>query len=401
MATPKTHEPRFLAVDFYSGAGGTTRGLLDAGGYVICGIDSDVSCQKTYTINNKNKTGDGIGPVFLNLNMLPKTVSSQGQQDVVMDYLSEAIPRCRSEHPQLPLMFAICAPCQSFTRFVQSSLTRQRVAVRKQEMSLLEQTIPFICQFKPDFILSENVANVRSEKNLAVWQTFIDNLSSAGYAVSDDIVCASNFGVPQRRKRSILLALALEHRNLGGFSVPQRNPWILKKTVREAIGHFPPLQAGETHPHIPNHTCRDLSNKNKIRLLSLKPGQSNFSLNKSIYGDLSLACHQRLESIGKRGFGDVYTRINPDTVAPTITTRFISVSNGRFGHYDDGQLRALSLREGAALQGFPDRYTFTASSSDRIARMIGNAVPPKLAKFYAQWLLKTWKKHFVEHKANV
>ena len=76
--------------------------------------------------------------------------------------------------------------------------------------------------------------------------------------------------------------------------------------------------------------------------------------------------------------------------APTLTTRFHSVSNGRFGHYDEGQVRGLSLREGAALQSFRDDYEFFGESMEAIARMIGNAVPPRLSQYMAEWLLGQW-----------
>ena len=387
-------QPAFLSVDFFCGAGGTTRGLLDAGGYVICGIDNDPSCQATYLANNKNKTGDGQGPQYLNHDMFPATnLHSGGQQHLIMAHLLEVIPKYRFAYPDIPLIFAICAPCQSFTKFVQNTLTTERASTRKREMSLLDQAMPFVRRFNPDFILSENVANVQSGKNLEIWQAFSSSLRDASYIVGDSVVCASHFGIPQRRKRSILLAQKTSiESNSDPLRVPNLNPWTRSKTVRDAIGHFPPIKAGESNSSIPNHVCRNLSPINKLRLRALRPGQSNFALSNSNYGDLSLPCHKRLESTGQRGFGDVYTRIDPDRLAPTITTRFISVSNGRFGHYDDNQIRGLSLREGAALQGFSDKYTFKGPSTDRIARMIGNAVPPKIARFYAIWLLNRWRK---------
>ena len=129
--------------------------------------------------------------------------------------------------------------------------------------------------------------------------------------------------------------------------------------------------------------------------MSVKPGESNFGFAEIEYdgGDLSLPCHRRLDEKGKRGFGDVYTRLHPNRPAPTITTRFISISNGRFGHYDESQVRGLSLREGAALQSFPDDYEFYGKGMDNVSRMIGNAVPPKLSEYMAGWLLDLWKAH--------
>ena len=107
------------------------------------------------------------------------------------------------------------------------------------------------------------------------------------------------------------------------------------------------------------------------------------------FGDLTLECHKRvIKKFGHRGFGDVYTRMRPDRPAPTITTKCHSISNGRFGHFDMTQLRGISLREAAALQSFPDNYVFYPTNQlEPVARMIGNAVPPKLARFFADYLV--------------
>ena len=177
---------------------------------------------------------------------------------------------------------------------------------------------------------------------------------------------------------------------LSNISVPDRDQEARRQTSKEAIGHFPALRAGETCYEIPNHTCRNLAEVNRLRLRAVKPGEPNFGFDNTPFGDLSLPCHRRLAKTGKRGFGDVYTRMHPDRPSPTITTRFHSVSNGRFGHYDEGQVRAISLREGATLQSFPDDYEFHGTSMDSIARMIGNAIPPKLAEYMSKWLYESW-----------
>ena len=111
--------PKFLAVDFYCGAGGTTRGLLDAGGYVIAGIDKDSGCRDSYVLNNPNEKLDGDDPAFLALDMFPAREDYPiGQQHEVRHRLEQLIPMYRNKAPGVPLLFAICAPCQSFTKFV-------------------------------------------------------------------------------------------------------------------------------------------------------------------------------------------------------------------------------------------------------------------------------------------
>jgi DNA (cytosine-5)-methyltransferase 1 len=160
-------------------------------------------------------------------------------------------------------------------------------------------------------------------------------------------------------------------------------------SVEKAISHLPPIDAGEQHPEIPNHRARTLNDTNLKRIASAKPGQNNSYLSSTPYGDLSLLCHRRVKRKLKTAcFTDVYTRMRPDRPAPTITTKCHSISNGRFGHYDTTQNRGISLREAAALQSFRDDYVFYPKDGVcTVARMIGNAVPPLLAKSFADFSL--------------
>ena len=384
--------PNFLAVDFYCGAGGTTRGLLDAGGYVIAGIDKDEGCRNTYLHNNGNDRLDGDEPAFLSLDMFPVSNDyPDGQQEEVWEKLERLIPEYRDMAPGVPLLFAICAPCQSFTKFVQRRLTADRTQGRDRDQNLLAQTIPFIEEFKPEMVISENVASIKTGKLSHVWSEFQEDLRGLGYAVGEGNVCASRFGVPQYRRRSVLIAYRSERNEDLALNpmVPHHAPDAKQVSAREVTRHLPPLEAGEESDGIANHVCRNLTEVNRHRLMSVEPGEPNFGFAETSFGDLSLPCHRRLAENGKRGFGDVYTRIHPDRPSPTITTRFHSVSNGRFGHYE--QVRGLSLREGAALQSFPDDYEFYGTGMDGIARMIGNAVPPKLSAYMAEWLVGLWK----------
>lgn len=386
-------KPRFLAVDFYCGAGGTTRGLLDAGGYVIAGIDNDATCQKTYERNNRNATLDGSGASFLAYDMFPETRDyPHGQQEQVFEALSELIPAKRGLASDVPLMFAICAPCQAFTKFAQRHLTPGRTESRERDRSLLAQTLRFIDEFEPELVLCENVTGISRGTSRQIWTDFIAALQERGYTVDDKEVCASHFGVPQYRRRAFLMGLKADSPVLAApVAVPTRAGDGKPISVKEAIGDLPELEAGESSGKVRDHVCRNLSDINIRRLEYLKPGQPNFDLADAPSGDLSLACHRRLEGTGKRGFGDVYTRMQPDRPSPTITTRFVSVSNGRFGHFDQKQVRGISVREGATLQSFPRNYRFYGSGIDAKAKMIGNAVPPKLAKHMASHLVSTWE----------
>ena len=386
--------PKFLAVDFYCGAGGTTRGLLDAGGYVICGIDKDVTNQVTYQRNNRNTTLDKDEPKFLGYDMFPASPDYPGgQQQPVWDELNQLIPLFRGMAAGVPLLFAICAPCQSFTKFIQRRMTDGREQNRLRDQNLLAQTVDFIRAFQPELVISENVASISSGQYKRIWSDFQAQLREEGYSVGENRVCASDFGVAQNRRRTVLIAFkaARESETVFSLQVPNGNPEASRLSASAAISHLPPLRAGEKCISVPNHMCRDLTEINRQRLMSVRPGEPNFRFAESPFGDLTLRCHRRLDEKGQRGFGDVYTRIHPDRPAPTLTTRFHSVSNGRFGHYDEQQVRGLSLREGAALQSFPDEYEFYGESMDAIARMIGNAVPPKLSAHMAEWLLGLWQ----------
>lgn len=389
MAThAKTIEPRFLAVDFYCGAGGTTRGLLDAGGYVIAGIDKDESCRATYRRNNRNATLDGREPEFISMDMFPASSDFPGgQQCLIQDELDGLIPRYRRMAISgTPLLFAICAPCQSFTKFVQRNMTDERAEERDRDLNLLAQAIPFIDRHKPEMVLSENVASIERGKYSHIWKGFQSQLRDMGYRVGSGVVHAHRFGIAQRRRRSIILAVKAMSDAIFNLPVPSGDGEAPPLTVSEVIGSLPPLNAGEKCDGVPNHECRNLTDINRRRLAAVAPGEPNFNFPE----ELALPCHLRLEDKGRRGFGDVYTRIRPDRPAPTITTRFHSVSNGRFGHYDANQTRGLSLREGALLQSFPQNYVFYATGMDAAARMIGNAVPPKLAERMARNLGDLW-----------
>ena len=387
VAYPEIVVPKFLAVDFYCGAGGTTRGLLDAGGYVIAGIDKDESCRATYCRNNRNATLNGREPEFLAMDMFPASPDyPEGQRELIQDRLDSLIQSCRGIAGDTPLLFAICAPCQSFTKFVQRNMTDERTEERDRDLDLLSQAVPFIARYKPEMVLSENVASIERGKHSHIWKGFQSQLRDMGYRVGSGVVYAHRFGIAQRRRRSIILAVKSVSGSIFDLPIPSQDGEAPDLTVSEVIGDLPPLNAGDKCESVPNHECRNLTDINRRRLAAVAPGEPNFDFPDG----LALPCHRRLADKGRRGFGDVYTRLRPDRPAPTITTRFHSVSNGRFGHYDERQTRGLSLREGALLQSFPEDYEFHATGMDAVARMIGNAVPPKLAERMARELRKLW-----------
>jgi DNA (cytosine-5)-methyltransferase 1 len=392
--------PLFFSIDFFCGAGGTTRGLIDAGGYVLAGVDKDERCRETFISNNPNLTGDCRAPRFLHRDIFPRRPDyPQGQKKQLTEELDQLVAWHRRWWPRIPMLFAICAPCQPFTRLSRKALSEKRKVGREKDRDLLREAATFVARYRPEMVLSENVSGIKDPKYGGVWDKFRDRLEALGYATGSKIVCTSRFGIAQYRKRSMLIAVRRELVRPERFAdllqkelvVPEADSDEPIKTVIEAIGHLPRIKAGVTHKLVPNHRTRTLSDLNLLRLGSAKPGESNIYMESTEHGDLSLDCHRKVNArLDDRCFTDVYTRMRPDRPSPTITTKCHSISNGRFGHYDMKQVRGISLREAAALQSFRDDYIFYPTNQiEPVARMIGNAVPPKLAQFFASYLAQT------------
>lgn len=407
MSENQKPTPSFIAIDFFCGAGGTTRGLIDAGGYVAAGVDKVGDCRETFERNNVNI--DGSEARFLQRDIFAKTETyPDGEQDVLMGEIEDVVSPLKARYPGVPTLFAICAPCQPFTNIARNQLTEERAEGRQRDRDLLTQTMDFVDRFRPDLILSENVQGIQNPKYGGQWAKFESGLEERDYIVGSIIADTSKYGVPQMRKRSIMLAVHKSVYNeqhtveLAGkirLAVPTSDGTGTVKTAWDAIKHFPPLAAGESHGSIPNHNCSNLSAENKRRLEMLEPGQSNLAF---MGTDLELACHARLRNGSKSnrtGFSDSYTRMFKDKPAPTITTKCFSFTNGRYGHPE--QLRAISVREAAAIQTFPDNYEFHANSIQKTAKMVGNAVPPLLSTFFGKVLVEMTRKaeHAELHRA--
>jgi DNA (cytosine-5)-methyltransferase 1 len=376
-----------LAVDFFCGAGGMTNGLISAGLHVLAGVDNEPACETTY-VQNRNR--DGTRPVYLCKDVFPRSRKyPDGQQHEVRESLAELIKdfRRRTGVRKPKLVFGICAPCQPFTKITKIEISQGRQFKRDNDSNLLLTTTQLIRYFKPDALICENVEGLVSDDPDSVITQFKRRLLRAGYSFEARIINASRFGIPQNRRRTI--GLAFLKKRYGEANVLEANPDVKKAvTVEETISHLPALAAGEIHPTIRNHRARALSDLNLKRIASVRPGESNHGLRETPYGDLSLECHRRLKvRSGQQTFSDTYTRMNGGDVAPTITTKCISITNGRFGHYDTTQNRGITPREAALLQTFPENYVFSPEDNIQFtATLIGNAVPPKLAKFFGKFI---------------
>ena len=195
------------------------------------------------------------------------------------------------------------------------------------------------------------------------------------------MVNAANYGVPQKRKRLILIA---SNEFVPKLPAATHGEGLLPyETVRNAIERFPNIRAGEHDNHFLNHQSSALSQLNHDRIVATPhDGGSRLDWPQ----ELTLNCHNN----GYRGHTDVYGRMRWDDVAPTLTSKCFSLSNGRFGHPE--QDRAISLREAASIQTFPDNYQFFGSIQE-IGKQIGNAVPVLLAQCIGEYILAQHNLH--------
>ena len=376
---------RYFFIDFFCGAGGSSLGFSQAGYTVIAGFDCEASVAETY---RQVRNADGTHPRFFQRDLFLETKDHPaGQGAVVVKDIRQILKERDYKRSEDFLVFGISAPCQPFSKMSGKQVSDERSLKRERDSNLLLVSLEYVKEFKPDAVFVENVAGIgfSNSDKIPMLHLFKNDLESLKYLFASTPVNAMDFGVPQDRRREIGVGVRAHQAN--ELSIPTKDPDADEMTVSEAIGHLPTLAAGERST-IPNHMARNLTSINLLRLKSLAPGESNLGFGSSRYGDLSLPCHQRLVvKAGKQSYSDTYTRMHPDQPAPTITTRCNSISNGRFGHYDVRQNRGITPREAAALQSFPDDFIFyPLNITEAAARLIGNAVPPKMAKYFGGFI---------------
>ncbi|WP_353116185.1 DNA cytosine methyltransferase [Nitratidesulfovibrio sp.] len=331
-----------IAVDLFCGCGAVTQGLKQAGFRVLSALDCDPVACETYATNHPDVhlVRDDIRAVEP-LSLLPQGSLPAGGVDLLV----------------------VCAPCQPF-----SSQNRHRVGDERADLIL--QAPRFVAGLRPRLVFFENVPGLASPANHSQIRQLEAAFSAEGYTLGLPVrVDAADYAVPQRRMRCIMFAAA------PGVPLPQLpqpiTPEGARRTVRDALGDLPPLASGQATAD-PLHFAR---NHQEIALQRMrhipKDGGSRFSLPP----ELELACHK-----GHKGHPDVYGRMGWGNVAPTLTTGCTDVTRGRFMHPRDD--RAITLREAARLQSFPDEYSFVGCPA-AIARQIGNAVPVQLAQVVA------------------
>lgn len=351
---------RVSVIDLFCGVGGLSYGFKAEGFKVLAGIDSDESCKYAY---EKNVQADFV----------PLDVSRLSARKV-----EELFAECEDSYRVL----IGCAPCSPFSPY--TGRYRKKKRRRDQRWQLLEEFSRLVRATKPDVVSMENVPRLMRHP---VFHGFVRTLKETGYSVTFQKVRADHYGVPQRRARLVLIAS-----KYGEVHLPPPTHRDNPVTVRDAIGHLPPIKAGESCRRDRLHMSRGLSDKNMKRLRSTKEGGSW----KDWDENLQLRCHKKRQG---RSFRSVYGRMRWDTPSPVITTQCLGIGNGRFGHPE--QDRAISLREAALLQSFPQNFRFVAPHHSVfglvVARQIGNAVPVKLGRVIA----KTIKDHLISVSNNV
>jgi len=337
---------RASVVDLFCGAGGLSHGFKLEGFPLAAGIDIDEICRFPYVENN-------CAPFI--------------RKDVG-DLTAKTVEQLFT--PAAKRVLVGCAPCQPFSVYNQKN--------DDPKWRLLNSFGKLIKAVRPDIVSMENVPRLLQFKGGRTFKSFVKLLEDSGYHVAWGVLYGPDYGLAQTRSRLVLLAS-----QLGEISLPKpthRGPY---KTVADVIGKMPVLKHGEVDGTDPLHCASKLSEVNVRRIAEAKPGGTWRDWDQK----LVTACHK--EETG-RGYSSVYGRMTWTEPAPTITTQFFGFGNGRFGHPE--QDRGISLREGALLQSFPASYAFVAPGErvqfKAVGRLIGNAVPVKLARVIARSVRK-------------
>lgn len=346
---------KLKAIDFFCGGGGMSYGIQSTGIKVIGGIDYDINCKDTYEENIKSGK------------FLHADISQLEETDIAKTF---SIKRNDDD-----LIFIGCSPCQYW------SIINTKKEKAKKSKNLLTEFHRFVKYYKPGYIIVENVPGILNRKEESGLDSFIHWLKNNGYVIHYSVHNISEYSVPQNRKRFTLIANRVSKEKI--TPIKGKNKIVVRDVIGENNG-FSKIPAGhkdltDFRHTVPNITELTLKRIKKVR----KNGGNRFD-----FADdptLQLNCFKGKDN----SFKDTFGRLWWDKPAPTITTKFYSVSNGRFVHPDEN--RALSLREAATLQSFPKNFKFMTNSLVQTARIIGNAVPPEYARRIALSILKMHK----------
>lgn len=347
---------KISAIDLFCGIGGLSYGMKKAGIPVVAGVDLDGACKYAYEQN--------VQAEFL-------------ERDIAKVKGSELVEKYWADDRQVKVL-AGCAPCQPFS--THSNKIKNKKKTKKWR--LISEFKRLVKETEPDIVTMENVPNLANQR---IFKNFVVFLELNGYLVSYSNVYCPDYGIPQKRRRLVLLAS--KHGKIS--LIPKTHSEDNYVTVRQAIGDLPPVEAGEICKSDPFHRTTKLSDINLQRIRASKPNGTWLDWD----DDLKLACHKK--QTGKT-YKAVYGRMSWDEPSSTITTQFYNFGTGRFGHPE--QNRALTLREAAILQTFPRDYKFYENEKDiyikRLGVYIGNAVPVELGVVIGKSILQHLKRHY-------
>jgi DNA (cytosine-5)-methyltransferase 1 len=333
-------------VDLFCGIGGLAYGLKQEGFDILAGVDIDESCKYAFEANNESK-------------FISKSISDISRKEISNLYMGKKIK-----------VLVGCAPCQPF-----SSYTFKDKDKANNKWLLLYEFARLIRETKPEIVSMENVAQLVNFKKAPVFEDFLKELEALGYHTHYEIVNCPDYGIPQNRKRLVLLASKFGKINL----IPKTHNKKNYVTVRDTIESLPKISDGDKDKHDFLHCSRKLSPTNKKRIQATPYGGSWLDWP----DELKLECHKKESG---KSYSSVYGRMKWDEPSPTITTHCIGFGNGRFGH--PVQDRGISIREAALLQTFPPSYKFAKDENDfsivKISKQLGNAVPVKLGEVIAK-----------------
>ena len=341
-------------MDLFCGIGALSHGLKLAGFDILAGYDIDRRCKYAYEKNNDAK--------FFARDVSKLTVSE------IKQHFSGDVPS----------VLAGCAPCQPFSTY------KQRYD-EDPKWNFVTKFAQLAVGVEPDFITMENVPALLKYKDGKVFEEFVRILEDGGYEVEHSIAKCEKYGVPQRRRR--LVVLAAQKFKLGKLTSTQD----MEASVRSAIGDLPAVMPGAPNKVDPLHVASGLSPINLKRIQASKPGGTW----RDWPEQLRAACHRKPSG---KTYPGVYARMTWDDPSPTLTTQCYGFGNGRFGHPE--QDRAITLREAAILQSFPPNYEFIPSEEKpsfvEVGRWIGNAVPVKLAQAVGEAISNSVPKELVD-----
>lgn len=329
------------AIDLFCGCGGLTLGLKQAGFNVVGAVEIDKLAAETYRMNHPN------------VNVWEEDIQTLDTQ-AVMEKLN-------LKKGELDLV-AGCPPCQGLSSMRTLNGGKR---IRDKRNKLILEFLRFVKTFMPKAIMMENVPELIDHYN---FKKFCRELKALGYQSNYRVENAVDYGVPQRRRRAILLAGR-------GFQIEFAEKCKKQKTVADAIKNMP--KAGKSGDAL--HDIPEKRTEKVKRLIAMIPKDGGSRMDLPYKEQLD--CHKRCE-----GFKDVYGRMAWNKPSPTITSGCTNPSKGRFLHPTEN--RAITLREASLLQTFPKRYKFPADKGKGdIALMIGNALPPRFIKMHSKMIL--------------